>query len=187
MKFGDSPKVLVALAALILISASCGGEAEPLSQREISEVLIADGLDKDVADCIAGIEIRSGNYGDEATKQRVAELAASCQEAQQALADAESSNSDEENPNELAFSEPNDFGDDEILDSLWFDCESGKGSSCDESFSKSPIGSEYEKDGLSCGERPDILHCTELDLEDTGQPIPEEALQLDADSGEQIN
>ncbi len=54
-------------------------------------------------------------------------------------------------------------GDDIELDGLWAECENGMGASCDQLFEQSPIGSEYEQFGVSCGERDDVLNCSELD------------------------
>ncbi len=56
------------------------------------------------------------------------------------------------------------FGDDDKLDELWLSCEAGSGLACDHLFAQSPIGSQYERFGVSCGERPTVLHCqAELD------------------------
>ena len=51
---------------------------------------------------------------------------------------------------------------DASLDELWRDCESGDGVACDRLFEVSPVGSEYERFGLSCGERPLVLNCAEM-------------------------
>lgn len=63
-----------------------------------------------------------------------------------------------------AASGPVGFGDDAGLDILWLACEAGEGAACDELFERSPVGSEYELFGVSCGNRPLVLDCTtELD------------------------
>jgi hypothetical protein len=49
--------------------------------------------------------------------------------------------------------EPFTFGDDPELDELWVDCDLGDGAACDLLFDISPIGSEYEEFGLTCGFR----------------------------------
>lgn len=54
---------------------------------------------------------------------------------------------------------PDTRGDDAELDELWADCESGSGVACDRLFRMAPIGSDYERFGLSCGDRPDVLDC----------------------------
>ncbi len=68
------------------------------------------------------------------------------------------------------------FGDDGGLDELWLACEAGSGLACDHLFAQSPIGSQYERFGVSCGERPTVLHCqAELD-EHLGIFVPEWSL-----------
>jgi hypothetical protein len=50
--------------------------------------------------------------------------------------------------------EPGDvYGDNPLLDGLWDECESGIMASCDELFSISQIGSQYEAYGATCGDR----------------------------------
>lgn len=53
------------------------------------------------------------------------------------------------------------LGDDPILDNLWKQCADGSGVACDRLFNDSPVGSAYEEFGLTCGDRPQILHCRE--------------------------
>jgi len=55
--------------------------------------------------------------------------------------------------------EPQRYGDDEFFDKLWDECEAGSGPACESLFNASPVGSEYEQFGVSCGERPGILDC----------------------------
>jgi hypothetical protein len=45
------------------------------------------------------------------------------------------------------------YGDDPELDALWDRCDAGSGSACDELFWSSPIDSDYEDFGASCGNR----------------------------------
>ncbi|MEM8926260.1 MAG: hypothetical protein AAGD35_22370 [Actinomycetota bacterium] len=54
---------------------------------------------------------------------------------------------------------PNTRGDDAELDELWDECEGGSGVACDRLFRLAPVGSDYERFGLSCGDRPDVLDC----------------------------
>lgn len=49
--------------------------------------------------------------------------------------------------------EANAYGDDPALDALWDDCDGGDLAACDQLFWDSPIGSEYEAFGNTCGER----------------------------------
>lgn len=50
------------------------------------------------------------------------------------------------------FDGPFAFGDDNDLDKLWRECERGIWTSCDDLYLQSPLGSEYEWFGASCGE-----------------------------------
>ncbi len=55
---------------------------------------------------------------------------------------------------------PFTFGDDASLDGLWQECEAGDGVACDRLFEVSPVGSDYERFGLTCGDRPLVLDCS---------------------------
>jgi hypothetical protein len=55
--------------------------------------------------------------------------------------------------------QPLRHGDDPVLDRLWSRCAAGDGSACDELFTQSPIGSEYEAFALTCGGRTRELRC----------------------------
>jgi hypothetical protein len=50
---------------------------------------------------------------------------------------------------------PVKFGDDPTLDGLWTKCDAGDGGACDDLYSESPSGSDYENFGLTCGNRTD--------------------------------
>jgi hypothetical protein len=45
------------------------------------------------------------------------------------------------------------YGDDPVLDGLWDACASGDGEACDDLYFDSASGSEYERFGLTCGDR----------------------------------
>ena len=73
---------------------------------------------------------------------------------------------------ELAFAnEPFTYGEDPALDALWDACEGGSGAACDQLWAEAPLDSVYEKFGVTCGNRLDVLNCTQEmdfpDLEDT--------------------
>ena len=55
------------------------------------------------------------------------------------------------------------YGDDADLDALWDLCEFGDGAACDELYFISPVGSEYENFGNTCGYRfaPDEVYCAD--------------------------
>ncbi len=59
---------------------------------------------------------------------------------------------------------PYTYGDDADFDALWDACEAGSGTACDELYFDSPIGSEYEAYGYTCGNRMELeFDCTLLD------------------------
>lgn len=69
--------------------------------------------------------------------------------------------------------QPKSLGDDPVLDDLWHRCEQGSGAACDQLFEQAPLNSDYESFGLSCGNRPDVLRCTqEMDQPSTTVPPP---------------
>ncbi len=72
-------------------------------------------------------------------------------------------------PIELAFvSGPFTYGEDPSLDALWDACEGGSGAACDELWAEAPLDSEYEQFGVTCGNRLDVLDCTqEMDVPDS--------------------
>ena len=57
------------------------------------------------------------------------------------------------------------YGDDPELDQLWDACAEGSGKACDDLYFAAPTDSEYEAFGYTCGDRPNIIICTELDEE----------------------
>lgn len=79
---------------------------------------------------------------------------------------------------------PFERGDSLVLDLLWFKCEGGDGASCDELFEQSPLGSDYEAFGVSCGDRDDVLNCVDLDVELAAladDPVPETYVEWQRD------
>jgi hypothetical protein len=51
------------------------------------------------------------------------------------------------------------YGDDPGLDALWDGCEAGDAAACDELYAISPVGSDYEAFGSTCGGRTDGGGC----------------------------
>lgn len=49
--------------------------------------------------------------------------------------------------------DPYTYGDDPALDEMWDDCEDGRPEACDDLFRESPVDSEYEEFGRTCGGR----------------------------------
>ena len=57
-------------------------------------------------------------------------------------------------------------GDDAALDALWDSCAAGDGQACDDLYFESPLGSDYERFGDTCGDRftdASVLCANELD------------------------
>jgi hypothetical protein len=62
---------------------------------------------------------------------------------------------------EGGWNQPMHKGDSVQLDALWIACEAGSGEACDTLFDASPIGSEYEQFGSTCGNRTMELRCAD--------------------------
>lgn len=78
-------------------------------------------------------------------------------------------------PVELAFANgPFTYGEDPALDALWDACDGGSGAACDRLWAEAPLDSEYEHFGVTCGNRLDVLDCTqEMDFPDPEDSDPE--------------
>lgn len=153
--------VLTGVLACTLLLASCGGGAEADRDwaGEVRTQFEADGIAADVVDCVLNVGRRELGRGP-LSEAAADELLTNCRAATQVI-DGSQSAADEE----LAMTDvPVAFGDDAQLDGLWTECEVGVGSACDRLFEQSPVGSEYEDFGVSCGNRPELLNCAELDL-----------------------
>ena len=154
----------VAIVALVAL-AGCADSTPELTidqQVDLAQTELLDaGATPEVAACVVRLardDLRVGPI-DELTRD---ELILSCERAQ-AVLDGDDSPPDD---GSLAFVDgPDTLGDDAALDSLWRSCEDGSGAACDELFEKAPVGSGYELFGVSCGERDEVLRCSELDEE----------------------
>lgn len=130
-----------------------------VEQAEIE--LVEAGAPAEVAECVVRLARQDLRFGplDDLTRE---ELLLTC-ERTQALLDGED---DGDDPDLLASVDgPDTLGDDPALDSLWRSCEEGSGAACDELFEQAPVGSDYERFAVSCGDRDELLHCSELDEE----------------------
>ncbi len=156
--------------ASVALLAGCGLVSDTPSQRadageEVRSALVDSGVSSDVVDCVLRLgssEIERNNYNAALEE----ELRAACQAAQVAFdeGDGESPSLASEEVDGIAFVDgPVGYGDDGDLDALWDECEAGSGSACDELFDRSPLHSDYEEFGLSCGQRPDVVRCQDLD------------------------
>ncbi len=135
---------------------------------------IEAGMDEEVARCLAGIGsqelstlVLMPDAERTASEDRlVEELTISCEEASAFVLD------EPLEPDTLAFDDqPFTFGDDPRFDRLWERCEVGDGSACDQLWEQAPVGSEYERFGVTCGERDQLLDCSEELTEETVEAI----------------
>ncbi len=157
---------MVLLSAVMLLAAGCSSLDPELVadwSGDTERSLLADGVEEGVVSCVldvAGDDLERGALSEEVLD----ELVRSCRIARVAT---EQRTEDLIPDVELALTEVAwTFGDDPELDQLWVECEQGDGGACDELFEKSPVGSLYEDFGVSCGNRPDVLHCSELGAEE---------------------
>ncbi len=152
---GVVPSLLI-VASIGLVSCGLAGTtvSEPAGLDSTAD-LLAQGYTPEVSSCVVGLlDSRTG----ESTRS---ELIATCQRASDMLVEA-----GKEPPVEIPFSGPTTYGDDPVLDSLWDLCELGDGGACDALWERAPVGSEYEEFGVTCGNRPDVLNCSDLVLAD---------------------
>ncbi len=61
--------------------------------------------------------------------------------------------SDDPGSDDPGSDDPGSYGDDAALDELWDECDGGNGAACDELYWDSPLDSEYEAFGSTCGGR----------------------------------
>ena len=160
---------LVALASLAVLADEAWSPAveEP---PDPSEVLVRDlaaaGERTDVIQCVLRLaedDLRVGPLETWAEQ----ELVIGCRNARDGLdriAALAMRSTDTDRPSD----QPDRLGDDPRLDELWLDCEAGSGHACDLLFEEAPVTSTYEAFGLTCGDRPEVLHCAELDRPDEG-------------------
>jgi hypothetical protein len=166
MLFRNSKQLKVAMVFGVVLSVSCSSEKkQALAEDAIADSLMANGIGESAAKCAARIQAESKGefFDDDASRGKLQNVIDTCLSTQSGTNSA-----DDAKPEKLAFVEPQRYGDNRLLDSLWDQCKAGKGSTCDELFSKAPVGSEYEKFGLNCGDRSDILHCSDLDKQNQG-------------------
>lgn len=161
---------LAGFGALVLGACAAPEEPAPVGAADLIEAHAGDGLDPDVASCAISIlidDVDPDALWPDASRSPVDELlfeetVAACSDANELLA------SEDAEPDGLAFSiEPQIYGDDPVLDQLWDSCELGVGEACDALWREAPVGSVYEKFGVTCGERFEVLDCSE---ELTGLP-----------------
>jgi hypothetical protein len=154
--------VLVAASVLIGACSSSEPVVATVSEDDVVLAYVDVGVDADVAECFVGLgqrqfelEVLLPGAALEADRPLVDEVLMNCENAVAMLGA-------EELPTPQALrSGPFNIGDDAELDRLWVECDRGDGSGCDELWEESPVGSVYEWFGVTCGNRPEILNCTE--------------------------
>jgi hypothetical protein len=165
-----SPIRSAALTVLALLAAAgglvgwglVGGDAAAPTPAEVTaQALEEDGLAGDVVECVLRLAERDLAVAELEPTARE-ELVAGCRAARDDIARAaEPDDPPVDSP--APTDQPDGYGDDPELDRLWVACEQGGGAACDELFELAPIGSAYEAFGVSCGDRPAVLDCDDLD------------------------
>lgn len=151
---------LVVAAGVLFLTGCTAGNSERDWAAEAEVELAAQGVEPSVVACVVSGGRHELEWGP-LTEAALDELLRNCRDADRRTDEAENN---EEPVDELAMLDRRwTLGDDPALDVLWADCEAGTGSACDELFEQSPVGSHYESFGLTCGDRPDLLNCAELD------------------------
>lgn len=151
--------------AVSAVAISCSQPQEPevlVSQEDVVLAYVDEGVDPDVADCLVGLGSRDLEFdallpgvvtGNDALL--VDEMLRSCTDAVAIL-------SEEDLEARQNFDTgPFNIGDDLYLDELWTSCAAGSGAACDLLWEESPVGSQYESFGVTCGNRQEILDCTD--------------------------
>ncbi|HSL59740.1 MAG TPA: hypothetical protein VK866_17965 [Acidimicrobiales bacterium] len=156
--------LMAGLAVMALVLAACGDDDDGgLSSSErgelIAELTADSGLSEDQAGCVLdslldelGLDglraIATDDEGAEFTDEQGVAVFAAFEECDVDifgdLGEGEGGGID---------SDAQSYGDDPELDALWDACEGGDGQACDDLFFQSPIGSEYEEFGDTCGGR----------------------------------
>lgn len=154
------------ILALVVAAGACSdadhqetaaGWAEQVEAR-----LVDRSVDRPVVDCVlnvARVDLRRNSLSEAATD----ELVANCERAREVI-DGAAAPDDTQGQAMAMTDQPFTLGDDPTLDGLWTACADGSGRSCDQLFAAAPVGSEYEEFGVSCGNRPELLHCGDLDV-----------------------
>ncbi|WP_229023186.1 DUF2510 domain-containing protein [Actinomarinicola tropica] len=140
--------VLLGVAAFFLT------RDDDVDQGELSEAFQAQGIDEEAADCLAG------ELADEFSESRAEELSEGGEMTEAETAAVFSAISEcggfgdlDLDPDDIASEEGETYGDNPTLDALWDACEGGDGQACDDLYFQSPLGSEYEEFGDTCGGR----------------------------------
>lgn len=155
-------RLCVVLAALAVGCSSAPPEAIEISQEDVVLAYVDDGVNAEVADCLVGLGSREFELDELLPGAAPEEDALLLDEMLRSCIDAVAVLSEEDLEDRRTFETgPFNIGDDLYLDELWTGCSRGDGADCDALWQESPVGSMYESYGVSCGNRPEILDCTE--------------------------
>ena len=155
--------LMILVAALALLASACGGGA---TDEEFKAELTRDGVfTDDQADCVvdklnaAGInpgDLTDQALGDDEPPAEALAITTECLFGD-VLSD-ELQDEVDDIVNDISTGKEGDtslgtYGDDPALDRMWDACEGGEMQACDDLFFESPVGSDYEAFGNSCGRR----------------------------------
>ncbi len=161
-----SRPVLAVVAVLVVLAAACSSPPtpQPITADDAINALTESGQSEDIAECIVGLlssritprDLVVGTELSASDELLVEEATTNCEVAAGLLAE------EGPPPEDLAFDlTPQIYGDDPVLDQLWDACAEGVGQACDNLWAEAPIGSTYERFGVTCGERFEILNCAD--------------------------
>ena len=174
----------IALSALVLFAAACGGsdsDSNPDSNENDSESTrtyedlsfleksFVDGVTEGGGTEAAGIcmldafedaGIDASELADLADEEPSADVLAAIFSCTAELLEGDLFGGDG------VFGDADTYGDDPDLDALWDDCDAGDDVACDDLYLRSPIGSDYESFGSTCGERESIDQFGNCSLDD---------------------
>jgi len=181
--FGPAAWFVRTVIGCAVLLASCSSQQEVVVSVTEDDVVLAyvdAGMSSDVADCFVGLGQREFEFdlllpgvAPESDRPLLDEMLGSCRDAV-AMLDAE------ELPTIVSLGiGPFNIGDDRYLDELWVGCDRGDGAACDALWEEAPVGSIYEWFGVTCGNRPEVLNCTEeLTLEEVSEDGIDDAEDL---------
>ncbi len=155
-------RLLGALAVLALLLSACGSDEDDFrDQLKALDPTITDETVDCIIDELDKVGLDVGDISDEAIGDGpIPEggeaalstcLFASADLPVDPAADDSSTDSGDSGSTDSAVVDT--YGSDPALDALWDACENGSGIACDDLYFQSPVGSDYEDFGNTCGRR----------------------------------
>ncbi len=151
-------RIVLTLGALALIASACSS-----TEEQFKDSLIDQGFTEEQANCTvekleeAGInpeDVTDEALGDDPVPPEAIRATVEClagEDVADLVDDVDLSGID----SDTLTSDANTFGDNPDLDAMWTACEGGSAQACDDLYLQSPVGSEYEAFGNTCGNRTD--------------------------------